>query len=115
MQRAVPNNVSSETFYCLIGGIEMPFTLKHKETAEIFTCELINIYDFKYHGVKIWVNRLTAEAEYASFLLEQGLDELWNWEPIELDENQVKLGNVKLNNNPAKRLFLTTEGKVQTR
>jgi hypothetical protein len=42
------------------------------------------------------------------------MDELWNWELIELVENQVKLGNVKLNNNAAKRLFLTPEGKVQT-
>jgi hypothetical protein len=93
----------------------MPFVIKEKETAEIYTCELINIYDFKYHGVKVWNTRATAEAEYASFLLEQGLDELWSWEIIELEENQVKLGNVKLNNNSAKRLFLTTEGKMQTR
>jgi hypothetical protein len=92
----------------------MPFVIKEKETAEIYTCELINIYDFKYHGVKVWSKRAEAEAEYASFLLEQGQDELWNWEIIELEENQVKLGNVKLNNNAAKRLFLTPEGKVQT-
>jgi hypothetical protein len=94
--------------------LKLPFALKHKETAEIFTCELINIYDFKYHGVKIWSNPSAAEAEYASFLLEQGLDELWNWELIELEENVVKIGNVKLNNNSAKRLFLTNEGKVQS-
>jgi hypothetical protein len=92
----------------------MPFVLKHKETAEIFTCELINIYDFKYHGVKVWNLSNVAEAEYASFILEQGLDELWNWELLELEENQVKIGNVKLNNNAARRLFLTPEGKLQT-
>jgi hypothetical protein len=93
----------------------MPYVIKEKETAEIYTCELINIYDFKYHGVKVWNDRAAAEAEYASFLLEQGLDELWSWEIIELEENQVKLGNVKLNNNAAKRLFLSPEGKVQMR
>jgi hypothetical protein len=93
----------------------MPFVLRHKETAEIFTCELINIYDFKYHGVKVWNQRNAAEAEYASFILEQGLDELWNWELLELEENQVKIGNVKLNNNAARRLFLTPEGKLQSR
>jgi hypothetical protein len=93
----------------------MPFVLKQKETAEIFSCELINIYDFKYHGVKAWNNRSAAEAEYASFILEQGLDELWNWGLFEVDENQVKIGNVKLNNNAAKRLFLTPEGKIQSR
>ncbi|MEX2460518.1 MAG: hypothetical protein WD469_04345 [Paenibacillaceae bacterium] len=93
----------------------MPFGLKHKKTMEVFSCELINIYDFKYHGVKIWNNHSTAVAEYASFLLEHGQDELWNWEVFELDENQVKIGNVKLNNNAAKRLFLTAEGKLQSR
>jgi len=93
----------------------MPFVLKQKQTDEILTCELINNYDFQYHGVKAWNNHSTAEAEYASFLLEQGLDELWNWELFEFDENQVKIGNVKLNNNPAKHLFLSKEGKMQTR
>lgn len=93
----------------------MPFVLKQKQTAEILACELINHYDFKYHGVKAWNNHPAAEAEYASFLLGQGLDELWNWELFELDENQVKIGNVKLNNNSSKRLFLTPEGKMQAR
>jgi hypothetical protein len=93
----------------------MPFILKQKLTEEILSCALINNYDFKYHGVKAWNNRAAAEAEYASFLLEQGLDELWNWELFELDENQVKIGNVKLNNNPDKHLFITPEGKMQTR
>jgi hypothetical protein len=93
----------------------MPFVIKEKQSAEIYTCELINIYDFRYHGVKVWNNRAAAEAEYASLLLEHGVDELWSWEIIELEENQVKLGNVKLNNNAAKRLFLTPEGKMQAR
>jgi hypothetical protein len=92
----------------------MPFVIKQKDSAEIYTCELVNIYDFKYHGVKVWNNYAAAEAEYASFLLEQGQDELWKWEIYELDENQVKLGNVKLNNNTTKRLFLSPGGKVQT-
>jgi hypothetical protein len=93
----------------------MPYVLKHKDTSELFTCKLINVYDFEYHGVKMWNNQDIAEAEYASFLLEKGLDELWNWELLELAENLIKLGNVKLNNNATKRLFLTLEGKVETR
>jgi hypothetical protein len=93
----------------------MPYVIKQIETAEVFTCSLINIYDFAYHGVKVWNSRAAAEADYASFLLEQGVDDLWNWELAELEEGLIKIGNVKLNNNPAKRLFLTPEGKLQAR
>lgn len=93
----------------------MPFALNHKQTSELFTCQLINNYDFAYHGVKIWDQETQAKGEYASFLLQHGIDDLWNWSICELDENVVKMGNVKLNNNPSKRLFLTTEGKVQAR
>jgi hypothetical protein len=93
----------------------MPYVLKQIETAEVFTCTLINAYDFPYHGVKVWNSRTSADAEYASFLVEKGVDDLWNWELAELEESLIKLGNVKLNNNAAKRLFLTPEGKMQTR
>lgn len=93
----------------------MPFVLKHKETEEIHTCTLINHYDLEYHGVKAWNSLAAAEMEYASFLLEQGVDDLWNWEMFELGDNEVKIGNVRLNNNPSRHLYLIPEGKLQAR
>jgi hypothetical protein len=93
----------------------MSYVIKHKLTAELFTCTLINIYDFEYHGVKVWDTSDAAQAEFASFLLERGVEELWDWEVFELTENQTKMGNVKLNNNAAKRLYLNAQGKLETK
>jgi len=93
----------------------MPYALKQKTTAELFSCTLINIYDFPYHGVKVWEERETAERDYASFLAEQGSDEPWLWEVVELSEDQNKMCNVKLNNNPAKRVYLGEQGRIEAR
>jgi len=91
----------------------VPYAIKHKLTGELFTCTLINIYDLPYHGVKVWENLNVGQAEFAAFLLENGIDELWDWEVCELTEQQTKLCNVKLNNNPVKRLFFRAEGKLE--
>jgi hypothetical protein len=99
----------------VVGGIKVPFVIKAQETSELFTCTLINIYDFEYHGVKTWGSEAEAKAEFASFLLQKGVDDIWRWDVIELDESQHKLCNVKLNNNPLKRLFLNEQGKVEAR
>lgn len=93
----------------------MPYVLKHTETGEIFSCALTNIYDFTYHGVKVWDNLEAAKAELGSITAEFGYDQPWLWEAAELEENQVKMCNVKLNNNPAKRVYLTPEGKLEAR
>lgn len=93
----------------------MPYVLKHKETGELFSCYLTNIYDFRYYGVKAWDDPETAAAEYGALTAEHGHDQPWEWEITELAEDRVKLGNVKLNNNPGKRIVLTVEGKLETR
>lgn len=93
----------------------MPYALKHKETSELFSCTLVNIYQFSYYGVKLWDDQETAEKEFAAFVASQGVDEPWIWEVTELDENQAKLGNVKLNNNPNKRVFLSEDGTIKAR
>lgn len=93
----------------------MPFVLKHRETSELFACTLVNTYDFPYHGVKFWDSPEEAQGEFASFLNAQGVEDSRQWEVIELEENGLKMGNVKLNNNPAKRVYLTAEGRIQAR
>lgn len=93
----------------------MPYVLKHKETGEIFSCTLKNIYDFDYHGVKVWDDASAAASELGPLTAGQGDDQPWKWEVAELDEAKVKMCNVKLNNNPAKRIFLTAEGKLEAR
>lgn len=82
----------------------MPFVARQKTTKDVLACSQINRYDFAYFGLKIWEDAEEAAAEYASLLLEQGMDDIWEWEIIELDDKQLRLGNVKLNNNPQRRL-----------
>ena len=90
----------------------MPYALKNKETSELFSCALENIYGIPYHGVKLWEDREAAEADAPSFLVERGACDPWRWEVVGLDEHQAKLCNVKLNNNPNRRVFLTEEGRI---
>jgi len=89
----------------------MPFVIRHKRTNRIFSCMLTNIYDFEYYGVKSWDSREEAEADFASFLLLHGVEPASDWEPAEVDERLLKLFNVKLNNDPEKRVFLM-DGKA---
>ncbi|MNP48013.1 hypothetical protein D3C76_1421030 [compost metagenome] len=94
----------------------MYYVLKHKETGEIFSCSQKNIYDFIYHGVKSWEDEDTAASEMASVLAEQGYDEPEQWEVFDLEEEHtLKMCNVKLANNPAKRLYMREDGRLETR
>ncbi|MFM9327454.1 hypothetical protein [Paenibacillus mesotrionivorans] len=94
----------------------MYYVLKHKETGEIFSCSQKNIYDFMYHGVKSWEDEDTAAAEMASVLAGQGYDEPEKWEVFDLEEEHtLKMCNVKLANNPAKRLYMREDGRLEAR
>jgi len=92
----------------------MPYALKNKKTSELFSCMLRNIYDLPYHGVKLWDDRDMAEAEAAVFLAERGVGDPAEWEIASLDERQAKLCNVKLGNNPKKRVYLREDGGIDT-
>jgi hypothetical protein len=94
-----------------IRGIRMPFILKNKQTSEIFTCHLINNYQIPFFGTKFWDNPYTAQKEYITFLETHQVVQTEEWELIEVEEHQLKLFNVKLNNNPTKSLFLDENGK----
>jgi hypothetical protein len=94
----------------------MYIVLKHKETGEIFSCSQKNIYDFMYHGVKSWEDEDTAAAELETVLAEHGCDDPWNWEVYDLkEEHTLKMCNVKLANNPAKRIYMRDDGRLETR
>lgn len=90
----------------------MPFVLKHKKTSEIVTCQLINNYDIPFYGTKFWEDPLEADREAKAFLEGTQSQFMEDWQLIEVEEHQLKLFNVKLNNNRARRLFLDEQGKV---
>lgn len=93
----------------------MPYILRNHTTEEIFTCTLINIYDFPYHGTKFWEDQLTAKAEAEPFVKGSEVANPEDWELIEVDEHQLKLFNVKLKNDPNRALYLNKEGKCEVR
>ena len=89
----------------------MPFVLKNNRTTEIYTCTLINIYKIPYYGAKYWDYRQDADKEAAEFLAASNVADMDDWQIIEVEEHQLKLFNVKLKNNPQRRLFLDHEGR----
>lgn len=103
----------------------MPFVLKHKQTSQIATDTLINVYDLPYYGVKFWHDEATAAAEKDAYLKGKNASDQnsWDikgkdmsdqdaWEVIEVEEMAMKLFNVKLKNNPSLRLYLDEQGKA---
>lgn len=93
----------------------MPYVLKHKETGEIYSCMMRNVYDFTYHGVRAWADDAQAAAELGSVLAEAGVDEPWQWEVAAMEDDKLKLGNVKLNNNPSRRVYWLPDGRLEAR
>lgn len=90
----------------------MPYVLKHKATGRIFTRMLVNNYQLAYYGTQYWDEPEDAEREYVSLLSSQGIEEPSDWGLMELSENQLKLCNVKLKNDP--RLSLRWYDDKQT-
>jgi hypothetical protein len=93
----------------------MPFVIKHKQTNQIFSCKLINIYDLEYYGIKSWEDPEQAERELAPFLQKQGVDRPDDWELFEAPEMLMKMFNVKLNNNALRRVYINEQGKAEAR
>lgn len=94
--------------------IGMLYVLRHKETSQILSTTLRNVYDLAYHGPVFWDNRREAEQTCESYLNEQNVDhgDHENWELIEISQDQLKRCNVKLNNEQDKTLFMGENGKV---
>ncbi len=93
----------------------MPFVLKNRQTSEIYACMLMNHYNIGYYGAKYWEDGEEAGREYASFLLSEGTDIIGEWEVVEVEEEQLKLFNVKLGNNATRKLYLGGDGKAVVR
>jgi hypothetical protein len=89
----------------------MYWVIQHKVSGQIFSCKLINGYDMEYYGVKNWNDRDTALTELPDFLKLRGESEPDEWALCEIEEMPLKMLNVKLNNNPAKRVFIDSQGK----
>jgi hypothetical protein len=83
----------------------MPYILQHNTSLQIYSCMLINKYELAYYGIKYWDQLELAIAQYQKFLVEQGAVELDSWSIVEMDEDKMKIGNVKLKNDPTYKLI----------
>lgn len=87
----------------------MPFVLKHKQSSFIYTGMLVNNYKIAFYGVKFWEDPAEAERDAPEFLAGEQLDAA-HWELIEVEEHTLKLMNVKLANNPRRRITYADDG-----
>ncbi|WP_199614344.1 hypothetical protein [Paenibacillus alkalitolerans] len=81
----------------------MPYVLRHRTTGEISAATLRNVYDFDYWGAEWWAHQDEAERAAA---------ERPDWEPLQVPDSRLKLFNVKLNNDPNRRLFMDDQGSI---
>jgi hypothetical protein len=93
----------------------MPYVLRNEQTAEIYTCSLINIYKIPYFGAKNWDYKDQAESQASEFLEAQQASDAAAWMIYEVEEHQLKLFNVKLKNDPTRRLFMDADGRSYTK
>jgi hypothetical protein len=93
----------------------MYWVIRHKDSGQIYSCKLVNGYDMEYYGVKNWDDRDAAEAELPSFLKSRGESDPGEWTLYEIEEIPLKMLNVKLNNNPAKRVYIDGQGKTEAK
>ncbi|GGF90164.1 hypothetical protein [Paenibacillus abyssi] len=92
----------------------MPIVCRHRQTGELAAAKLRNKYDLMYYGVIWWEDTETAEPSKEHVLLEHGFEYPEDWELVETSENRLKLFNVKLNNDPLRRLILEKDGSLRT-
>jgi hypothetical protein len=89
----------------------LPFILLHKESSEIYSCTLKNSYDLPYHGTKFWNLKENADEELVAFLSERSMNSA-EWSLIEVEEEQLKMFNVKLKNDSRYHIYLVENGKT---
>lgn len=82
----------------------MPYLLRNHETGEIAAAFLRNIYGLDYWGARWWAAADEAEEAAAGNP---------DWFVLHITDSRLKLLNVKLNNDPNRRLFLDEEGSIR--
>lgn len=94
----------------------MPFALRHAATGTLLACVQRNGYKLDYYGIVRWEEPPSGRA-IAEALSEAGIppgDEAGRpdaWEAAELTEQEAKMANVKLRNDP-RRVVFYRDGKL---
>src|SRR5690606_4823844 len=85
---------------------DMPFVLRHRVSGEVAAAVQKNHYDLEYYGVKWWAAEEEAEQEKEQWLDGNERDDATMWDVIAIEEAKLKIGNVKLKNDPRLRLYM---------
>ena len=90
----------------------MPYVLIHKHDRRIYGSMLINVYKIPYYGAKYWDSLEEGKAEAQTFLEARNETAPGDWELLEVEEDRLKLFNVKFANNPNRLVRLEEDGRV---
>lgn len=90
----------------------MAIVLRHRITGEIACGMLRNVYEFAYYGALWWEDMEKAETLFEEALASAGYAQDSAWELLEVKEERLKLFNVKLNNDPRRKLLLQNDGSI---
>jgi hypothetical protein len=91
----------------------VPYVLRQRQTMRVLTGWLINHYDLPYVGTIHWETKEEAEKHKVVMLEQAGEAEPELWEVYHLDENQLKMCNVKLKNDPSLHLYIEDGGHMR--
>jgi len=83
----------------------MPYALRRNTSGELLAARQINVHGLEYFGVLLWPER-PDETECRQALEKAGAGDPAEWTPCELTEHEAKMANVKLRNDPSRRVFL---------
>jgi hypothetical protein len=85
----------------------MPYVMKHSNTGTLLASVQRNGYKLAYYGIVLW-ERAPTTTQMLEALAEAGLTSedaagnIKDWEPLELNEHEIKMANVKLRNDPSR-------------
>lgn len=84
----------------------MPYIYRHAQTGLILTTTLVNHYDLEYYGTQFWGTREAAVAAGETALSNHHYANPKDWQVLEVDEQLMKIINVRLRNDASLRLLL---------
>ncbi len=90
----------------------MPYVLRNKDTGELVAAVQKNGYKLDYYGAVWWHTEEEAISGKTHMVFPGQADGADQWETYRMDENKIKVVNVKLKNDPARRVFVDEQGVV---
>jgi hypothetical protein len=85
----------------------MPYALRNTGSGELLACPQLNGYRLPYYGIRLWNEPPDEDAIREALTEAERADSPDIWTPALLSEHMAKMANVKLRNDPGRRVRLT--------